>query len=81
VRKRPLWRYLVEGSAAREREDGTFEIAVRGYRMVLADSAHRDPRLHARLFESVQRSLRSIGVDEGLASSSASAAARTSRAP
>ena len=65
VEQRPLWRALVDGPAARVLDDGTIEIAVRGYRMQLDGTAYKDHRLHGRVYESCVRSLRSIAAAEG----------------
>ena len=64
--ERPLWRVLTEGAAAHVDDDGAVELWVRGYRMDLSRAEWRDHRLHARMFESLKRSLRSIAAEEGL---------------
>ncbi len=60
-----LWEELLQSSVAHEAEDGGVELWVRGYRMDLSETPYRDHRLHARLFESVKRSLRSVAAEEG----------------
>lgn len=65
IERRPFWRALVDGPASTVREDGTVEIAVRGYRMLLDGTPYKDHRLHGRVFESCQRSLRSIAAEKG----------------
>ena len=63
VEKRPLWRYLTEGPATEVAEDGTVTLRVRGYRMQFRKTAYIDHRLHARVLESMTRSLRSIAAE------------------
>lgn len=61
-----LWDVLRDSSAAEAGADGNWTLRVRGYRMDLSRTAWKDSRLHARMLESVGRSLRAIGAAEGV---------------
>ncbi len=61
-----LWDVLRESSAAEAGADGNWTLRVRGYRMDLSRTSWKDSRLHARMLESVGRSLRAIGAAEGV---------------
>ena len=60
-----LWEHLLASSSAERDSDGNVTLGIRGYRMDLERTSWKDQRLHARFFESVQRSLRSIGAEHG----------------
>lgn len=59
--KRPLWRYLVQASAADSTESG-YTLRIRGGRMI---GAHKDVKLHDDMIQSVVRGLRAKGADQG----------------